>query len=237
MSIAVAPPRVHRRPVGARPRASRALVLVMVLLVVGLATGAFALGRSAAGHPPPADSIANVGGIPVGIEHTPAGAVAAADNYVMVEQASVEQDPARETRLIDTVDAPSYRPGDLQSAAAVRAANPTGMAFAARGGHDLPLIGASRLDYYSGDVAEVTIWHAGIFWGAGQPRTPSQSWEMDQTSLRWGGRQWFVTSDGTMSAAGPAPASTPQSSPANSTSQAFSSDLAGYTTPSYGAAG
>ena len=202
-----------------------------MVLLAGLS---FALGRLAAPATPPANPITAIDGIPVGVEHTPAGALAAADNYVATEQESVEQNPARETQLIEIVDAPSYRSADLKSAAAVRGSDPAGMALWARGGHSLAVVGARRLDYYHGDTAQVTSWVADVFWGPGRP--PKQGWVLAQTSLRWLSDHWAVTNNVTLPTPGPVPASTPQANQANSSLSTFEGPLAGYSTPTYGAA-
>ena len=49
---------------------------------------------------PARDPIEEVRGVPVGVEDTPAGAVAAAEDYLATEQATVERDPARFGALV-----------------------------------------------------------------------------------------------------------------------------------------
>jgi hypothetical protein len=216
----------------ARARISPAAAVPGVTL---LALLAFLLGHALATSSPPANPIAYVNGVPVGVEHSPAGALAAADSYLSVEQESVEANPALETRLIETDDAHSYRAADLRSAAAVRAADPAGRRFWARGGRAVWVLGARRLDAYSGDAAQVTAWDGTVYWGGGRP-APGQSWGLDQVSLVWSGGRWLVTNDAKAAPDGPVPASTPQAGGYNQSTPAFDQELAGYTSPPYGGA-
>ncbi len=193
----------------------------------------FETGRLLAPPPSPADPISYVHGIPVGVVHSPGGALAAADSYVLVEQESVEQNPPREGRLIAIDDAPSYRAADARSAAEIRSEDRAGMAFLAHGGRSFAFVGARRLDYYGGSAAQVTTWRTQIFWGAGEPRTPTQAWGLDQTSLEWSSGRWLVTRNITLQDSAPAPALTAQSDPSNTAAPLFASQLAGFAPPSY----
>ena len=222
---AYAPPRSRRL-------ASAGAVAATILL---LGLGAFLVGRSLAPTSPPADPIVRIGEIPVGVEHSPAGALASADNYVAVSYDSVERNPALDALLISTVYAPAIRASAMTGAAAVRAQNAAAMRLWAQGGDNLSLIGARRLDYYHGTDAQVTSWNADIFWGPGRP--PKQAWVLTQTSLRWTGSRWLVTATTTLPVAGPVPAITPQANAGNDSADAFGADLAGFVAPSYGAAG
>jgi hypothetical protein len=216
----------------ATARIPRAAAVPGVLLLAFLA---FLLGHALAASPAPANPVTNVNGVPVGIEHSPAGALAAADSYLAVEQESIEANPALETRLIETDDAPSYRAADLRSAGAVRAADPVGMRFWGRGGHAVWVLGARRLDAYSGDTAQVTAWDGTVYWG-GNRAAPGQSWGLDQVSLVWSDGRWLVSNDAKASPDGPVPASTPQAGGYNQSTAAFAQQLAGYTSPPYGGA-
>jgi hypothetical protein len=63
----------------------RTVAGVAAVLAAGAAFGlAFAVGRATAPSPAPADAIRLVHDLPVGVLDTPAGALAAADNYVAV---------------------------------------------------------------------------------------------------------------------------------------------------------
>jgi hypothetical protein len=215
---------------GGSPQIAGALLGTLALLFVA----GFLLGRAVAPAPAPPDVVNSIGGIPIGVDHSPAGALAAADNYVAVSYDSVERDPTRNARLIDTVYAAGIRASALSGAAAVRAQNPDAMSLWRHGGQNLSLVGARRLDYYGADAAQVTSWNADIFWGPG--RAPKQAWVLTQTSLRWSGGRWLVTATSTLPTAGPVPALTPQASSANDSVAAFGSGLGGFTAPGYGAA-
>jgi len=184
-----------------------------------LALGAFLTGRSVAPPPQPADSITTIGGIPVAVDHSPAGALAAVDNYVAVAYATVERNPRRDEQLIDSVYAPAIRSSALGGAATVRNQNAGSMALWAHGGQNLSLIGARRLDYYRGDQAQVTTWNVDIFWGPGRP--PKQAWVLTQTSLQWARGRWLVTTTATLPTPGPVPALTPQATAADDRESAF----------------
>ena len=207
----------------------------MAATIVLLGLAAFLIGRALSPGAAPADPVAEMSGIPVGVEHSPDGVLAAADNYVAVSYASVERNPGVDTLLIETVYAPAIRMSAIAGAAAVRAQNPAGMSLWAHGGQNLSVIGARRLDYYDGNDAEVTTWNVDVFWGPGRP--PKQAWVLTQTSLLWSGGRWLVTATTTLPTPGPVPAVTPQATAANDSSDAFGNDLAGFHAPSYGAAG
>ena len=229
MSVAVGrgvytPRRAGRLPAGA---------MAATIVLLGLA--AFLIGRALSPGAAPADPVAEMSGIPVGVEHSPDGVLAAADNYVAVSYASVERNPGVDTLLIETVYAPAIRMSAIAGAAAVRAQNPVGMSLWAHGGQNLSVIGARRLDYYHGNDAEVTTWNVDVFWGPGRP--PKQAWVLTQTSLLWSGGRWLVTATTTLPTPGPVPAITPQATAANDSSDAFGNDLAGFDAPTYGAAG
>ena len=230
MSVAVGHGVYTPRRAGRLPAAG---AMASTIVLLGLA--AFLLGRTLSPVAAPADPVAEIGGIPVGVEHSPAGALAAADNYVAVSYASVERHPNVDTLLIETVYAPAIRTSAITGAAAVRAQNAAGMSLWAHGGQNLSVIGARRLDYYAGNDAEVTTWNVDVFWGPGRP--PKQAWVVTQTSLRWTGGRWLVTATATLPTPGPVPAITPQATAANDSSDAFGNDLAGFHAPSYGAAG
>jgi hypothetical protein len=200
-----------------------------------LAVASYLLGHALAPNAPARNPVADVGGISAGVDHSPAGALAAADNYVAVSYDTVERDPTRYARLIATVYAPAIQAGAIAGAQAVRAQNPAAMALWGRGGQNVSLIGARRLDFYRGNDAQVTTWNADVFWGPGRP--PKQAWVLTRTSLQWSGARWLVTSTTTLAAPGPVPALTPQASPTNDGVAAFANGLAGFSAPEYGAAG
>jgi hypothetical protein len=220
-------------PVARRVGHLYAAAVAGTLVLLALAT--FLVGRSLAPAAQPADPVITMAGIPVAVDHSPAGALAAADNYVAVSYATVERNPRRDKQLIDTVYAPAIRTSAIAGAATVRSQNVAGMSLWAHGGQNLSLIGARRLDYYHGDEAQVTTWNVDIFWGPGRP--PKQAWVLTQTSLRWARGRWLVTTTTTLPTPGPVPAITPQANAANDSQRAFDRDLAGFSAPLYGAAG
>ncbi len=103
------------------------ITFAALLALAALATGAL-LGRATAPAGNPADAgLRLLGGIPVGVARTPAGALAAADNYVALASQTVEQSPDAFAQLVAAAYAPSARALTLRQAAAIRAADPTGM--------------------------------------------------------------------------------------------------------------
>ena len=58
---------------------------------------------------PSRGAIELIDGVPVGVQDTPAGALAAADNYLALASQSVEQDPAVFAALVAQAYAPQAR--------------------------------------------------------------------------------------------------------------------------------
>lgn len=198
-----------------------------VFAIVALAGAGFITGRSSGSRTRAQAPIAEPGGVPVGVLHTRAGALAAADDYVLVDQQTIEQDPARFQSLVREAFAGPIQLEVLGEAASVRAQDPRGMALWASAGRSATLIGAHRLDYYTGDGAQVTNWVGTIYWGPGQP--PKQAWNLARTQLRWSDGRWLVTSMVTrLPTPGPVPASTPQADPRDDTAGVFDNALAGF---------
>jgi hypothetical protein len=212
-----------------RARITAAALLALAALAIGL------LGGRATKHTPTDRAVGGVsfaGGIPVGVARTPAGALAAADNYVAIASQTVEQAPTVFAQLVVAAYAPSVRALTLAQAAAIRAADPADMRNYASGGRAVAVIGARRLDSYNPARATVTTWLGGFVWG---PRvTPRQSWNLVATTLAWQGGRWVVlSSDPT-----PAPAPVPSvvfTDGRNNQAAAFDQGLAGMTAPFYAA--
>jgi hypothetical protein len=214
-------------PAGISP-AHKALGLALVTLLA--ATVAFLAGGAASALP--GDPIQTRAGIPVGVDHSPAGAVAAADEYVASEQSTVERDPASFAALV-AQDYPGWlRQSALAGARADRQTDPGGMRLWADGGQSFITIGAHRLDWYRGASAQVTLWVGQIFWGPGQQ--PCQVWVLRRAELVWRRGQWEVNSMAALPTAAPAPAELPQASTADTSGAAASSELGGFTPVSYG---
>jgi hypothetical protein len=179
-------------------------------------------------------AIRMLGGIPVGVQDTPAGALAAADNYLALSSQTLEQNPPAFAALVDTVYMPSARAWTLAQATALRNADPANMSNYRAGGHAIALVAARRLDSYSVRTATITTWLEGIEWGPTLP--PRQSWNLVQTALSWQDGRWLVASWNTMNLAAPTP-SIVFVQGANNQSSAFQSRLSGLTAPYYGTGG
>lgn len=207
------------------------IIAVVAIALVTLAVGV-AVGRTTKHQAPSTAAVRVVDGIPLGVQDTPAGALAAADNYVAIASQTVEQNPGVFARLVAQAYAPSARAATLAQAAAVRAADPTDVANYARGGRAVAVIGARRLDTYSSGRATVTTWLGGVVWGPGLP-APRQSWNLVDTTLAWQAGQWVVVSSAAESTPAPVPSLVIVNGPNNQTA-AFDQRLAGMTAPFYG---
>jgi len=209
---------------------SRRRTSLFISGVVLLATAAFFAGRSA--PTPVPDPIQARGGVPVGMVRSPGGAVAAADDYLASEQASIERDPPRFAALVNEDYQSSLRADALAAATTDRTRDPGGMALWASGGRSFVVIGAHRLDRYRPDSAQVTTWAGQIFWGPGQ--APCQVWALGRITLVWRADHWQVSAMSTLAGPAPAPGSLPQAAPGDDSAQAFDSQLDGFSPVSYG---
>ena len=181
------------------------------------------------------DPIEEVRGVPVGIERTPAGALAAAEDYLATEQATVERDPARFRALVLTDYVRRLGADALTAARFDRLRDARGMALWGRGGESFTVIGAGRLDWYHGDSAQVTTWAGQIFWGPGV--APTQVWSLSQTRLIWLAGRWEVGAMSTLPEPAPSPWALPQASREDDAAANLDARLAGFTSVSYGAPG
>jgi hypothetical protein len=208
-------------------------VVAAVLAVVLLAAGGFMTGRAtdARSAAPP---IKDVDGVPVGVGHSPAGALAAADSYLAAEQDTVERDPTRFAALVRETYAPVLRAAALRAARDDRLRDPLGLALWARSGQSFVVIGAHRLDYYDGNLAQVSTWAGQVFWGPGAP--PAQTWALGRTRLVWIGDRWRVGAMDTLPLPAPSPAETPQADSRDDTTSVFDGLLRGFTAVRYGTA-
>ncbi len=174
-----------------------------------------------------------LGGVPVGVKDTQAGALAAADDYVALSSQSVEQDPALFAALVAQVYAPEIRERTLAQAAQIRAGDTQNMSNYQQGGRGIAVIAARRLDSYTPRSATVTSWLAGMVWG---PRlAPRQSWNLIDTTLHWQSGRWLVTASETDRTPAPVPAIVYVNAH-NDDARAFGR-LAGMSAPFYGTAG
>ncbi len=200
------------------------VVLVLVLVaVLGVGHGGRPVGLGAA--------VRLIDGVAVGVRDTPAGALAAADNYVALASQSIEQDPAVFTALVAQVYVPEARARVLSEAREVRASDVENMSNYRQGGSGLAVIAARRLDGYTPHAARVTSWLGGFVWG---PRLdPRQTWSLIETTLRWQEGRWLIVTSSAAPSAAPVP-SIVYIAGANDRSSAFAR-LAGMTAPLYGA--
>jgi hypothetical protein len=220
--------RPRRRPIPgilAAIAATGALAL-LAAIVLGFARGGGA--SAAAGGP-----VTLIGGVPVGVQDTPAGALAAADNYVAVASQSIEQNPAVFGALVAQAYAPQTRARTLAEAQRVRAGDTQNTRNYREGGRGIAVIAARRLDSYTPQQAKVTSWLGGFVWGP--HLTPRQTWNLIDTTLRWQQGRWLVLRSDTETTPAPVP-SIVYVDGENNHAAAFAR-LAGMTAPFYGTGG
>ncbi len=177
---------------------------VLVTAALACAVGAacallLAGGNNAPGGPP----VRLLGGVPVGVEHTPAGALAAADNYVALASQSIEQDPAQFAALLSAAYTPQARARTQTQAQRIRGADPQNTNNYKRGGRGVAIVAARRLDAYTRTSARVTSWLAGFVWGPGL--SPRQTWNLVETVLSWHSGRWLVAAMDTSATPAPVP--------------------------------
>ena len=164
-----------------------------------LIASAWAAGRASAPNTPNdgdnlsggTGAIRTIGGVPVGVQRSRAGALAAADNYVAMASETVLQDPERFEALVREAFAAREATEARADAERDRARAPKAVENYAEGGRALAIVGARRLDSYDGTSAEVTAWAGGFVWGP--QRKPSQRWFLSETTLTWDGDRWRVS--------------------------------------------
>jgi hypothetical protein len=214
--------------VSLRARAVAAAVILVVTAFAGFLIGA------ARGDGPPGGATVLRDGVPVGVLHTRAGALAAADHYLVADLQTIERAPDLYAVLVREAFASDVQPSALAQAASLRESDSAGMTLWAAGGHSLTLIGGHRLERYRLGRPVVTAWVGTVYWGPGQP--PKQAWSLARLALIWTGGRWRVTGLVTTSAQpAPVPARTPQAAPATDNTRLFDSSLAGFTSVDSGA--
>lgn len=220
------------------PLAVAALIAAAALLAAG-----WAAGRSSAPEQPASDqgdgaqaggaAIRIIDGVPVGVQRSRAGALAAADNYVATVSENVVKDPRRYDAVVQRVFAAQEREYALQEATRARGLAPAAVADYAAGGSAVGLIGARRLDTYEGTRARVTTWLGGVVWGPS--RRSTQRWQLVETDLRWDGQKWLVERMRPAERPAPAPAVTRADDESSFERSTFERELRGMTAPVYGA--
>ena len=170
--------------------------------------------------------------VPVGVQHSRAGALAAADNYVAVASETALQDPTRYATLVREAYVGSYQARAIREAQAARRRQSELISQYEAGRRGLALIAARRLDEYADDVALVTTWTAGVSWGPG--RAAGQRWFFTETRLRWVDDRWRVASIDESERVAPTPGVVRYSDRSALTRELFERELEGMTAPSYG---
>ena len=223
--------------------AERGGVMIAAVIAAAIIVGAigWALGRASAPESTtdsrgaaatnPA-AITTIGEIPVGVQHSRAGALAAADNYVVIASEEIVQDPRRYENLVRRVYVPGYQATALREGRQAREADPKSVAGYSAGWKTLGTIGARRLDSYSGAGAQVTTWIAGVTWGPA--RKPDQRWQLVETSLRWDGQRWLVRRINAAPRAAPAPTIVRFKNKSAFSGATFDRELRGMAAPTYG---
>jgi len=176
-------------------------------------------------------AIKTIGGVLVGQRDTPAGALAAADNYVALASQTIEQSPGKFAALVAHDYLPSARATALTEAEQARSEDAQDMRNYREGGHGLALIAAHRLVQYTRSSASVTSWLAGIVWGPNL--TPRQTWNIVQALLAWRDGRWLIASIQVTTTAAPVPAVVYVQGE-NDRASAFDRVLAGMSAPLYG---
>jgi hypothetical protein len=211
-------------------RASGALIALIAVSLVAFVLLGMDLAGQRGGRGAATAAIQLERGVPVGVKHTPGGALAAADNYLADSAQTLEQDPSTFAALVAEVYAPSARAQTLAQAQQLRLGDPAGMSNYDEGGRGLAVVAARRLDHYAPTSATVTSWLAGFVWG---PHiSPRQSWNLVDTTLVWRSGRWLVASSQTDATPAPVPAIVYLDG--HSDSLAAFSELAGMTAPFYG---
>lgn len=220
-----------REPRLSSPGARAGIAIVGAVVLVLLLASILGLAHSGV-HGGEVAAVKLIGGVPVGVQDTSAGALAAADNYVALASQSIEQDPAMFAELVAQVYAPQARIHALAEAGHVRAGDTQNMSNYREGGHGIAVIAARRLDSYTPDTATVTSWLGGFVWG--RHLAPRQTWDLVDTTLSWHARRWLVLNSNTDATPAPVPSIVYVEGDNNQT-PAFAR-LAGMSAPFYGAA-
>lgn len=204
-----------------------ACIAALGLLAVGVVGCAQRGGPRASGG-----AVRLIDGIPVGVQDTREGVLAATDNYVALASQSIEQDPATFRELVAQAYASEARARALAQAQQIRANDTQNMSNYQQEGRGIALIAARRLDSYTPQAATVTSWLGGFVWGP--HLAPRQTWNLVDTTLRWHTGRWLIVTSNTDRTPAPVP-SIVYVEAANNQSSAFAR-LAGMAAPFYGTA-
>jgi hypothetical protein len=212
---------------GAPAGVALACIAALGLLAVGV-VGCTQRGGPGAGG----EAVRLIDGIPVGVQDTREGALAAADNYVALASQSIEQDPATFSELVAQAYVSEARVRALAQAQQIRANDAQNMSNYQQGGRGIALIAARRLDSYTPQTVTVTSWLGGFVWGP--HLAPRQTWNLVDTTLRWHAGRWLIVASNTDRTPAPVP-SIVYVEATNNQSSAFTR-LAGMAAPFYGTA-
>jgi hypothetical protein len=214
------------------PATGRLLALTAVLAAAALVCG-FAAGRATSGMGAVGSwgAVRTIAGVQVGVLHTRAGALAAADNYAAQAAETVVQDPERFARLVAQAYAPAARAGALAQAHQEQLSDAADVANYGQGGRTLALVAARRLDGYTGALAQVTTWLCGVSWGP--QLAPRQAWTVLRTRLVWHVDRWQVSALDTLPVPAPSPAVVIVDG-ADDQTPVFTAGLVGMSEPIYG---
>jgi len=217
------------------PVITAAIVGLVVVALLGWAAGRSSAPSDAAearaGHED-GGAIRIVEGVPVGVEHSRAGALAAADNYVARAAETIVQDPPTFTRLIRTVWVSAAQPEALANGKRSRRQAPDAVANYEAGGRALAVTAARKLESYNGSRATVLTWGAGFIWGP--DKRPTQRWFVGRVKLVWQDDQWSVEALDELTTAAPTPYRVIIGKPGADSAEVFDDVLDGMSAPIYG---
>jgi hypothetical protein len=149
-------------------------------------------------------------GVPIGYAHTPDGAIAAARTYDLALGSSpLMLEPAAVRAAQQFLDLPALRAEDAQRLERTLAGAAPVIA-AAHQGHAtrvLPFILTSRLDSYSGEDAQVTLW-GGVVTASDGVLAPRLTLADDTISLHWFG-DWLIAGNSSTDGPGVTATTTP----------------------------
>ena len=212
------------------------IVAILIVAGIGWMAGRASAPESSAQAKPggaTAGPMQVVDGVPVGVDASRAGALAAADNYVTTATETAIQDPARYERLVRSVYAPEYQPTALREADKLRDDAPELVEAYKNGRQGVALLAARRLDSFTCGRAHVTTWRAGVVWSTTDK--PFSQWFLTESSLLWNGQRWLVERMDDARRPAPAPPIRYQDREALRAGT-FERELRGMTAPIYGAA-
>lgn len=180
----------------------------------------------------PGAPVRSIGGVPVGVQDTPAGALAAADDYVALAAQSIEQDPRMFAALLTQAYTPTARARTQTEARRIRMVDTQNMRSFEGGGRGVAVIAARALVSWTPGLARVRTWLAGFVWGP--ELSPRQTWSLVNTTLAWQSGRWLVAAMDTSPTPAPVPSVVYVEGESNRT-PAFVR-LAGMSAPYYGTA-